>query len=354
MGDRLFVGPLRGREPGLADACSRLPGQPDGAGPRVDCCPWPRSPRFLRGDDPDAAWRDTAGRPRVAGLRRGVRHRRGARRRRGGGGRRSGAGPRAVHRRRRRAPRPASRTRPARGSPRSTATPASPSRPSTCSTASAAVDDGPRHGRALAGLAPRRRSPCSAPAARSARCSARPTTAPGRSSREAIQARPQRHRRPRAPALATSDPGARPSRARRGRRPREREAQIRLEAMGPDQPARGVRPSGTHDLERHESGLIASGNGVGGACGARGEAVDRTGFPPRQHLGGAVPSRAATDEPSRNGSPLISRSARARQEEVAEVLEAGLEHLVGERVAAEDAAPERARRRSSRGWRWCR
>ncbi len=30
MTDRLFLGPLCGREPGLAEACARLPGQPDG------------------------------------------------------------------------------------------------------------------------------------------------------------------------------------------------------------------------------------------------------------------------------------------------------------------------------------
>ena len=50
----------------------------------------------------------------------------------------------------------------------------------------------------------------------------------------------------------------------------------------------------------------------------------------------------------RSSRPQGSRAARKK---LADVLEARLEHLVVERVAAEHAAQERRRRRSSRGWR---
>ena len=56
MADRLFLGPLRGREPGLARRVLRLPRQPDGAAARLEAARWPRSPATLRGDDPEAAW----------------------------------------------------------------------------------------------------------------------------------------------------------------------------------------------------------------------------------------------------------------------------------------------------------
>jgi hyaluronoglucosaminidase len=59
MGDRLFVGPLRGREPGLADACAGYLANPM-LQPRASTLPLASIAAFLRGDDPDAVWRETA------------------------------------------------------------------------------------------------------------------------------------------------------------------------------------------------------------------------------------------------------------------------------------------------------
>jgi hypothetical protein len=59
MGDRLFVGPLRGREPGLADACDGYLANPMEQA-RASLLPLASIAAFLRGDDPQMAWRDTA------------------------------------------------------------------------------------------------------------------------------------------------------------------------------------------------------------------------------------------------------------------------------------------------------
>ena len=59
MGDRLFVGPLRGREPGLAAACSGYLANPMEQA-RASLLPLASIAAFLRGDDPVRVWRDTA------------------------------------------------------------------------------------------------------------------------------------------------------------------------------------------------------------------------------------------------------------------------------------------------------
>ncbi|MEQ1786713.1 MAG: beta-N-acetylglucosaminidase domain-containing protein [Acidimicrobiales bacterium] len=59
MGDRLFVGPLRGREPGLADACQGYLANPMEQA-RASLLPLASIAAFLRGDDADVVWRAPA------------------------------------------------------------------------------------------------------------------------------------------------------------------------------------------------------------------------------------------------------------------------------------------------------
>lgn len=59
MGDRLFVGPLRGREAGLVGVCDGYLANPM-VQARASLLPLASIAAFLRGDDPAAAWRDTA------------------------------------------------------------------------------------------------------------------------------------------------------------------------------------------------------------------------------------------------------------------------------------------------------
>ena len=59
MGDRLFVGPIRGRDAGLADACSGYLANPMEQG-RASKLPLASIAALLRGDDPEAVWRSTA------------------------------------------------------------------------------------------------------------------------------------------------------------------------------------------------------------------------------------------------------------------------------------------------------
>jgi hypothetical protein len=60
MADRLFLGPLRGREPGLLDACSGYAANPM-VQPYASKLPLASIAGFVRGDDPDAAWQSDAG-----------------------------------------------------------------------------------------------------------------------------------------------------------------------------------------------------------------------------------------------------------------------------------------------------
>ncbi|MBL8775595.1 MAG: beta-N-acetylglucosaminidase domain-containing protein [Acidimicrobiales bacterium] len=55
MADRLFLGPLRGRDPGLAEVCSGYLANPM-VQPRANALPLATVAAFLRGDDPTAAW----------------------------------------------------------------------------------------------------------------------------------------------------------------------------------------------------------------------------------------------------------------------------------------------------------
>ncbi|MGK2950289.1 MAG: beta-N-acetylglucosaminidase domain-containing protein, partial [Acidimicrobiales bacterium] len=59
MGDRLFLGPLEGREPGLPDVCDGYLANPM-VQPHANRLPLASIAAFLRGDDPQAAWRETA------------------------------------------------------------------------------------------------------------------------------------------------------------------------------------------------------------------------------------------------------------------------------------------------------
>ena len=59
MGDRLHVGPLRGREPSLVPACAGYLANPMEHA-RASLLPLASVAAFLRGDDPEAAWRATA------------------------------------------------------------------------------------------------------------------------------------------------------------------------------------------------------------------------------------------------------------------------------------------------------
>ncbi len=59
MADRLFLGPLRGREPGLVEVCSGYVANPM-VQPRASMLPLASMAAWARGEDPVAAWRDTA------------------------------------------------------------------------------------------------------------------------------------------------------------------------------------------------------------------------------------------------------------------------------------------------------
>ena len=59
MGDRLFVGPLRGREPGLVDACAGYLANPMEQA-RASTLPLASIAALLRGDDPQQEWEATA------------------------------------------------------------------------------------------------------------------------------------------------------------------------------------------------------------------------------------------------------------------------------------------------------
>jgi hyaluronoglucosaminidase len=59
MADRLFMGPLRGREPGLFDACAGYLANPM-VQPFANKLPLASIAAFARGEDPEAAWRATA------------------------------------------------------------------------------------------------------------------------------------------------------------------------------------------------------------------------------------------------------------------------------------------------------
>lgn len=59
MGDRLFLGPLEGREPGLPAACAGYLANPM-VQPRANRLPLASIAAFLRGYDPIVAWRETA------------------------------------------------------------------------------------------------------------------------------------------------------------------------------------------------------------------------------------------------------------------------------------------------------
>ncbi len=59
MSDRLFLGPLRGREPGLVDACAGYLANPM-VQPMANKLPLASIATFLQGDDPAEAWRRTA------------------------------------------------------------------------------------------------------------------------------------------------------------------------------------------------------------------------------------------------------------------------------------------------------
>jgi hyaluronoglucosaminidase len=61
MSDRLFLGPLRGRDPALASHCSGYVANPM-VQPHASMLPLASTAAFLRGDDPRAAWREEAGR----------------------------------------------------------------------------------------------------------------------------------------------------------------------------------------------------------------------------------------------------------------------------------------------------
>ena len=59
MGDRLHLGPLRGREPGLAEACAGYLANPMEQA-RASMLTLASQAAFLRGEDPATAWRQTA------------------------------------------------------------------------------------------------------------------------------------------------------------------------------------------------------------------------------------------------------------------------------------------------------
>ncbi len=59
MADRMFLGPLRGRDPGLADVCSGYVANPM-VQPTASKLPLASAAALLRGDDPAAVWADEA------------------------------------------------------------------------------------------------------------------------------------------------------------------------------------------------------------------------------------------------------------------------------------------------------
>jgi len=59
MADRLFLGPLRGREVGLVEACAGYLANPM-VQPRASLLPLASTAAWLRGEDPDDVWRATA------------------------------------------------------------------------------------------------------------------------------------------------------------------------------------------------------------------------------------------------------------------------------------------------------
>jgi hyaluronoglucosaminidase len=59
MSDRLFLGPLRGRDAGLAEVCSGYVANPM-VQPFASHLPLASTAAFLRGDDPERAWREEA------------------------------------------------------------------------------------------------------------------------------------------------------------------------------------------------------------------------------------------------------------------------------------------------------
>lgn len=59
MADRLFVGPLRGREPGLVEACAGYFANPMEQA-RASLLPLASIAAFVRGEDPEVVWRQTA------------------------------------------------------------------------------------------------------------------------------------------------------------------------------------------------------------------------------------------------------------------------------------------------------
>ena len=74
MADRLFIGPLRGRDAGLRDAVLRLPREPDGAA-TASMLPLASIAAWCAGDDPSDGWAWRGRRTRVDDLRGGVRWR---------------------------------------------------------------------------------------------------------------------------------------------------------------------------------------------------------------------------------------------------------------------------------------
>ena len=60
MADQLFLGPLRGREPGLDSGCSGYVANPM-VQPMASTLPLASIAGYLAGDDPEAAWQDAAG-----------------------------------------------------------------------------------------------------------------------------------------------------------------------------------------------------------------------------------------------------------------------------------------------------
>ena len=198
MADRLFLGPLRGREPGLLDACSGYL-----ANPMVQPCAYAPPPgvdrRLAAGRGPGRGLGDHGGRPRVAGLRPGLRRPRG-RTRSWPPATGDLARPAPTSRTRPRAPRPASRRRPTPGCP-------GPPRRRRSRCAALEVLDGERARRpacsamtlALAGVPPDPRSPCSARAARVRPVLGQADDGTWAVDPASVEARRQRHRRPRPP-----------------------------------------------------------------------------------------------------------------------------------------------------------
>ena len=75
MADRLFLGPLRGREPGLAERVLGLPRQPDGAADGVEAAAGVDRRARCAATTPTSAWAAGRGRDGLRAVRRGVRRR---------------------------------------------------------------------------------------------------------------------------------------------------------------------------------------------------------------------------------------------------------------------------------------